>query len=82
MIKSENGTLALQGTGVDMIGDMNVIFSTLLKHDPELLIGTVVAWTDTIEQLAKKDYINHPKLSIIIDSANVFIEMAKDMGKL
>ncbi len=82
MIKSENGTLALQGTGVDMIGDMNVIFSTLLKHDPELLIGTVVAWTDTIEKVAQGDNINHPKLSIIIDSANKFIELAKELGKL
>lgn len=82
MIKSENGTLALNGTGIDMIGDMNVIFSTLLKHDPELLIGTVVAWTDTIEQVAHEKNIDQSKLSIIIDSANVFVEMAKEMGKL
>ena len=82
MIKSENGTLALEGTGVDMIGDMCVIFSTLLNHDPELLIGTVVAWTDIIEQVAHGKNINHPKLSIIINSANEFVELAKEMGKL
>ena len=82
MIKSENGTLALQGTGVDMIGDMSTIFSTLLKHDPELLIGTVLAWTDTVEQVARGENINHIKLSLIIDSSNKFIKLAKEMGKL
>lgn len=61
---------------------MCVIFSTLLKHDPELLIGTVVAWTDTIEQVAHDENINHEKLAIIMDSSNVFIEMAKELGKL
>ena len=50
MIKSNHGECLIDGKGGDVLFELNHIFHTLLKDNPELLIAVTTAWADVIER--------------------------------
>lgn len=46
MIKSDKHGAELNGTGFDLVMELNSIFAELYHASPSMLIGAVTAWTD------------------------------------
>ena len=49
MIKSNRGECLIDGKGINILYELNQIFSTVLEEQPELLAAVVTAWSPAIE---------------------------------
>lgn len=54
MIQSNKGICKIEGTGADLIIDLNHLFDALLDEQPELLIAVTTAWSGAMERKATK----------------------------
>ena len=78
MIKSEQGACHIEGRRIDIIFELNHIFDICLRDNPEILVGTISAWSDKISD--RTDDLDSVKLGIATHASDDYVSMCAGKG--
>lgn len=76
MITANKGNTKIAGEVYDLVFEFNSIINALLEDAPEIVLGTITAWSNTMDE--KLESVNKTHLGIVLHMSEDIIKMNKE----
>lgn len=73
MITANKDTTKIGGMNIDIIFEFNSIIRALQEENPEIVLGTLTAWSSILEE--KLGTVNKTKLAFVTHISEDFVEL-------